>query len=55
MTFPIVSDALGTASRAYGIESLPTVVILSSAGKVVAVRAGVTGDDELERLISEAL
>jgi cytochrome c biogenesis protein CcmG/thiol:disulfide interchange protein DsbE len=55
MTFPIVSDSSGTASRAYGIESLPTVVVLSSTGKVVAVHTGVAGDDELDRLISSAL
>jgi cytochrome c biogenesis protein CcmG, thiol:disulfide interchange protein DsbE len=55
MTFPIVSDSSGAASRAYGIESLPTVVVLSSAGKVVAVHTGVAGDDELDRLISSAL
>jgi cytochrome c biogenesis protein CcmG, thiol:disulfide interchange protein DsbE len=55
MTFPIVSDSFGAASRAYGIESLPTVVVLSSAGKVVAVHTGVAGDDELDRLISQAL
>ena len=55
MTFPIVSDPSGAASRAYGVESLPTLVILSKTGKVVAVRAGVTGGDELDELISQAL
>jgi peroxiredoxin len=55
MTFPIVADSYGAASRAYGIESLPTVVVLSSAGKVVAVHTGVADDDELDRLISKAL
>jgi len=55
MTFPIVSDSQGAASRAYGIESLPTVVVLSSAGKVVAVHTGVADDDELDHLISKAL
>jgi thiol-disulfide isomerase/thioredoxin len=55
MSFPIVSDSAGAASRAYGIESLPTVVVLSSSGKVVAVHAGVAGGDELEDLVSKAL
>jgi cytochrome c biogenesis protein CcmG, thiol:disulfide interchange protein DsbE len=55
LTYPIVRDPSGTASRAYDVDSLPTLVVLSSAGKVVAVRTGVTYDDELDDLISKAL
>jgi thiol-disulfide isomerase/thioredoxin len=55
LTYPIVHDDVGTASRAYGIEELPTLVVVSPAGKVVAVRTGVTDAAELERLIRKAL
>jgi thiol-disulfide isomerase/thioredoxin len=55
LTYPIVRDPSGTASRAYDVDSLPTLVILSSAGKVVAVRTGVMDDEELDDLISKAL
>ena len=54
LTYPIVHDLSGEASRLYEIESLPTLVVLSRAGTVVAVRTGVTGDREIERLLKEA-
>jgi hypothetical protein len=50
-----VHDVAGVASRLYSIENLPTLVILSPAGRVVAVRTGVTDDAEIERLLHQAL
>ena len=35
--------------------TLPTLVVVSPAGKIVAVRTGVTDDGELDRLIRQAL
>jgi thiol-disulfide isomerase/thioredoxin len=55
LTYPIVKDEVGAASRAYGIEALPTLVVVSRLGKIVAVRSGVTDDGELERLVRQAL
>jgi cytochrome c biogenesis protein CcmG, thiol:disulfide interchange protein DsbE len=55
LSYPIVKDDMGVASRAYGVEDLPTLVVLSPAGKIVAVRTGVTDDAELERLVRQAL
>jgi cytochrome c biogenesis protein CcmG, thiol:disulfide interchange protein DsbE len=55
LSYPIVHDDVGVASRAYGIEELPTVVVLSRTGKIVAVRTGITSDAELERLVQQAL
>jgi cytochrome c biogenesis protein CcmG, thiol:disulfide interchange protein DsbE len=55
LSYPIVHDASGEASRLYDIESLPTLVVLSRTGAVVAVRTGVTDDREIERLLGRAL
>jgi len=54
LTFPIVFDPDETAPR-YGVENLPTLVVVSKSGKVLAVRTGVTSDAELERLVASAL
>jgi cytochrome c biogenesis protein CcmG/thiol:disulfide interchange protein DsbE len=55
LTYPIVHDVVGAASRLYEIESLPTLVVLSRTGKVVAVRTGITDQVEIERLLARAL
>jgi cytochrome c biogenesis protein CcmG/thiol:disulfide interchange protein DsbE len=55
LSYPIVRDLTGAASRAYAIESIPTLVIVSRTGKVVAVRTGITDDSEIERLLERAL
>jgi thiol-disulfide isomerase/thioredoxin len=55
LTYPIVQDSSGGTSHSYDVDSLPTLVVVSPAGKVVAVRTGVTDDSELERLIRLAL
>jgi thiol-disulfide isomerase/thioredoxin len=54
LTYPIVRDD-GRASRMYAVEGLPTLVVVSRAGKVVAVRTGITEDGELDRLIRLAM
>jgi thiol-disulfide isomerase/thioredoxin len=55
LTYPIVHDREGVASRAYAVEDLPTLVLVSRAGKIVAIRTGVTDDGELERLVRQGL
>ncbi|HSY22010.1 MAG TPA: TlpA disulfide reductase family protein [Polyangiaceae bacterium] len=55
LSYPIVHDETGAVSRRYGVEGLPTLVVISPAGKVVAIRTGLTDDEELERLIRKAL
>jgi thiol-disulfide isomerase/thioredoxin len=54
LTFPIVFDPEEVAPK-YGVENLPTLVLVSKEGKVLAVRTGVTSDAELERLVMSAL
>jgi thiol-disulfide isomerase/thioredoxin len=55
LTFPILlDDDRGVADR-YHVSGLPTLVVLSKDGKITAVRTGVTGEAELERLIRKVL
>jgi len=55
ITFPIVFDASNEVAAGYGVDNLPTLVLVSRAGKVIAMRTGMTGDAELEALVKEAL
>lgn len=55
ITFPIVYDARNAIASVYGVQNLPTMVVVSREGKVLAVRTGVTSDRELEELVKKAL
>jgi thiol-disulfide isomerase/thioredoxin len=55
LSYPIVQDSAGVASRAYRVDELPTLVVVSRTGKIVAVRTGITEDAELERLVQQGL
>lgn len=55
LSYPIVHDARGDASREYRIEELPTLVLVSRDGVVVAVRTGAADGRELDRLVQQAL
>jgi alkyl hydroperoxide reductase subunit AhpC len=53
--YPIAFDRTGAAARAYGANALPTLVVISRTGAIVAVRQGITDGAELERLVEKAL
>lgn len=55
LTFPIVFDDDDVIAHKYGVESLPTLVVLNKQGKIAAVRRGVTSATELERLVRSVL
>lgn len=55
LSFPIVFDANDATARAYGVENLPTLVVVSRSGNIIAVRTGMTDDAELEALVKQAL
>lgn len=55
LSYPIVQDLLGDASRDYRVEELPTLVVVSRSGVVVAVRTGAADGGELDRLVELAL
>lgn len=55
LTYPIAYDDADVARRGYEVNSLPTLVVISKEGKIVAVRSGMTGAEELDQLISQVL
>lgn len=55
LQFPIVYDRDESVARAYGVSGLPTLVVVSKSGKVVAIRAGTTSEATLEELVRRAL
>jgi thiol-disulfide isomerase/thioredoxin len=55
LSFPNVYDENNTIARQYGVSSLPTLVVVSKTGKVVAIRRGVTSDSALDELIRRHL
>jgi cytochrome c biogenesis protein CcmG/thiol:disulfide interchange protein DsbE len=55
LSYPIVRDASGHGPGAYAVDALPTLVVVSRTGTVVAVRTGMTDGDDLDRLIQEVL
>jgi thiol-disulfide isomerase/thioredoxin len=55
ISFPIAYDDGNRAARAFGVDSLPTLVVISKSGKIAAIRQGVTSDDDLDRIIRSAL
>lgn len=50
-----VFDADGSIGRKYNADTLPTLVVINKEGKITAVRHGLTGKSELERLIQAVL
>ena len=55
LTYPIALDTGDSAANAYGVESLPTLVVISKTGKVVAFRSGETSEADLDELVKRAL
>jgi thiol-disulfide isomerase/thioredoxin len=55
LTFPIVFDDGNAIANKYRVDNLPTLIVVSKEGKMVAVRHGVTSDAELERLVRQVL
>lgn len=54
LTYPIAFDD-GSAARAFDVENLPTLVVISKTGKIVGRRMGMTEGEEIERLVNQAL
>lgn len=52
--YPILYDEGGQVAGRYGVESLPTLVIVNKQGDVIAVRSGVEDSSELDRLVARA-
>jgi peroxiredoxin len=55
LSYAIAHDASGRVARAFGVDILPTLVVLSAEGRVVAVRTGAIDEGELGELVRKAL
>jgi cytochrome c biogenesis protein CcmG/thiol:disulfide interchange protein DsbE len=55
LDYTIAYDSGSEAASDYGVTALPTLVVISRTGQVIAVREGVTDADELESLVKKAL
>jgi thiol-disulfide isomerase/thioredoxin len=55
LTFPIAYDEGQRVASAFGVDGLPTLVVISKTGKVLAVRTGETSDSDLDALVKRAL
>lgn len=55
LTFPIVYDANNTIARDFRVANLPTLVVVSKEGKIVAVRHGVTAESDLDDIVRRIL
>ncbi len=50
---PVLHDEAGEFSRLYGIEVLPTFILLDHAGRVAEVHVGEPSQEDFERWISQ--
>jgi cytochrome c biogenesis protein CcmG, thiol:disulfide interchange protein DsbE len=55
LSFPIVYDEGNAIAGKYRVENMPTLVVISKDGKMVAVRQGLTSEADLERLVRQVL
>jgi len=55
LLFPMLYDEGNSIANKYHVENLPTLIVVSKEGKIVAVRHGVTSDSDLERLVRQVL
>jgi thiol-disulfide isomerase/thioredoxin len=55
LVFPIVFDVENQVAHHFGVDNLPTLIVLSKEGKIVAVRHGITSDADLDHLVKQVL
>ncbi len=55
VSYPILLDATSEVQRKFGVNRLPSLVVVDRAGKVTAFTTGVVDEDALDRLVREAL
>jgi thiol-disulfide isomerase/thioredoxin len=53
--FPMVYDEGNTIAKRYGVTTLPTLIVVSKTGKIVAVRNGLTSDGALDEIVRRYL
>ena len=54
LSYPALIDEASKVATAYGVRGLPTMVVVSAQGQIVAVRSRVVPREEIEALIASA-
>ncbi len=54
LSYPAVFDEASKVATAYGVRGLPTMVLVSAQGQIVAVRSRVVPREEIEQLVASA-
>jgi cytochrome c biogenesis protein CcmG/thiol:disulfide interchange protein DsbE len=55
LSYPIVYDSDEEVARLYGVSNLPTLIVINSAGHIVAVQTGFESESSLEELVNQAM
>jgi cytochrome c biogenesis protein CcmG/thiol:disulfide interchange protein DsbE len=55
LSFPIAYDEGQRAASAFEVDTLPTLVVISKTGKILAVRIGETSESDLDAVVKRAL
>lgn len=55
LSYPIVIDDTGLTQRSYGVNKLPTLVLIDKEGRVVRRTSGLVDEASLDRMIQEIL
>ncbi|MBN1202255.1 MAG: redoxin domain-containing protein [Anaerolineae bacterium] len=55
LTFPLALDQTGTIQTLYGVFSYPSTLLLDQNGVIVARHFGVLTDDQIDKLVDQAL
>jgi thiol-disulfide isomerase/thioredoxin len=55
LVFPIVYDDENEVAKHFGVDNLPTLIVVSKEGKIVAVRHGITSDADLDQIVKKVL
>lgn len=55
LAYPLVFDTNDETAHVYGVSSLPTLVLVSRAGKVLELHPGTADESSLDALVKEAL
>jgi len=55
LSYPIVVDEKGLTQREYGVNKLPTLIIIDKDGKIIRQTSGVVDEPTLDRMLREVM
>jgi peroxiredoxin len=54
ISYPVLHDRAGEVFAQYGVDTLPTTMVVNRSGEIVAIRVGMVNRDLLDRLVAKA-